>query len=273
MSFLSFMIAALGGLLLLGVASAAFVLLIGRRLFILWKEPYKRATDSLRRLSGPSLSFLKEFSQQPLLYQWLRNEAMREPTTLQILFCAADAGAREHILASLSKQEQKQLHIAVKKKKKISPQELEGAKAALRRYLEKEYRNPLSSSSLSFYKLYFYEEYGQALQHIEQYKKALDPALQEAITDIAASALRSLPYYKERRMYEQQHKLEVVLTKDLPEMLTLISSLPSVQRREKEQELTAVLQELKEEINGAYSALEHELNVKMRAAKEKFHAK
>ncbi|GAA3331792.1 hypothetical protein GCM10020331_089760 [Ectobacillus funiculus] len=87
--------------------------------------------------------------------------------------------------------------------------------------------------------------------------------MQEAITDIAASVLSGIPYYKERRMYEQQHKFEVFfLTKDLPDMLTLISNLPPAQRKEKEQELTVYLQEFQEEINSSHAALEQELKVK-----------
>jgi len=272
MSILTFILFVLGGLLLFGLSAAAFLLFIGRRLFLSWKEPYKRATESLKRLSGPSLSFLQEFSQHPSLYQWTRNEGNREPAALYALFCAADDSTRDRMLASLTKQEQKRLRTALKRKKKFLPQELDDAKVAVRRYMEKEYQNPLRKSSLSFYKLYFYEEYGQALQHIEHYKKAVNPAMQEAITDIAVSVLSSIPYYKERRMYEQQHKFEVFLTKDLPDMLTLISNLPPAQRKEKEEELTAYLQEFQEEINGSHAALERELNVKMRAAKEKFHA-
>lgn len=272
MSILTFILLILGGLLLFGLSAAAFLLFIGRRLFLSWKEPYKRATESLMRLSGPSLSFLQEFSQHPSLYQWIRNEANREPAALSALFCAADDSTRDRILASLTKQEQKRLRTALKRKKKFLPQELDDAKSTVRRYMEKEYQNPLRKSSLSFYKLYFYEEYGQALQHIEHYKKAVNPVMQEAIIDIAASVLSSIPYYKERRMYEQQHKFEVFLTKDLPDMLTLISNLPPAQRKEKEQELTAYLQEFQEEINGSHAALEQELNVKMRAAKEKFQA-
>ena len=272
MSILTFILLVLGGLLLLGLGTAAFLVFIGKRMFLSWKEPYKRATESLMRLSGPSLSFLQEFSQQPSLYQWVRNEANREPAALYALFCAADDSAKDRIFASLTKPEQKRLRTALKRKKKFSQQELDDAKYTVRRYMEKEYQNPLRKSSLSFYKLYFYEEYGQALQHIEHYKKAVNPVMQEAITDIAASVLSSIPYYKERRMYEQQHKFEVFLTKDLPDMLTLISNLPPAQRKEKEQELTVYLQEFQEEINSSHAALEQELNVKMRAAKEKFHA-
>lgn len=271
MSILSVILLILGIVVLFGLGAATALFLIGRRVLLSWKKPYKRAMDSFGRLSGQSLSFLREFSRQPLLYQWLYSEAVREPAAVVALFCAADDAAKERILALLSKQEQKKLHAMVKKKKKFTMQELDDARNAVKRYMEAEYRNPLRKLSLSFYKLYFYEEYASALQYIDDYKKAVSPVLQEAIESIVVSVLRSIPYYKERRMYEQQHKFEVFVTKDVPDMLTLISSIPPMQRREKEKELTVFLQEFQKDMDGAHTAVEHDLNVKMRAAKEKFH--
>jgi hypothetical protein len=58
-------------------------------------------------------------------------------------------------------------------------------------------------------------------------------------------------------------------------MLSLISQLPPAQRHEKEEELAAFLKEFQQEAeeaeNSMYSSVEHALNVKMRAAKEKFY--
>jgi hypothetical protein len=67
----------------------------------------------------------------------------------------------------------------------------------------------------------------------------------------------------------------VFLTKDIPDMLALISQLPPSGRVEKEEELILFLQEFQQEVEEAetsmFSSVERELNVKMRAAKRKFH--
>jgi hypothetical protein len=275
MDFWSFVLFALGFLLLSGLGVIAALFFLGRRLFLSWKNPYKRATDSLQRLSHTSVPFLKEFTHHPLFYQWLRTEGKQNQAVLPVLFCAADEHTREHIFSLLPKHEQRNLHIALKKKRGFTDEDINQTVMNVRRYMEQEYQHPEKQLDLSFYTLYFYDEYSTALTYIQNYKKSVNPALRGTIDNIVTSVLHSIPYYRERRMYEEKHKFEMFLTKDLPEMLSLISQLPPAQRHEKEEELAAFLKEFQQEAeeaeNSMYSSVEHALNVKMRAAKEKFY--
>ena len=83
-----------------------------------------------------------------------------------------------------------------------------------------------------------------------------------------------MPYYQEQRMFEQQHKLETFLMKDLTAMLSLVVQLPPSQRPEKEEELKIYLENFQKEMEvverDIRDSIDHDLNVKMRALTEKF---
>ncbi|MFX3624452.1 MAG: DUF3974 domain-containing protein [Ectobacillus sp.] len=275
MEFLSFLLYVLGFIVLFGIGAAIALFFLGRKLFLSWRKPYKKANDSLQRLAHAAHPFLDEFTRHPLFRQWLRTDARQELPVLTVLFCAADQQTKNYILSSLPKYEQKRLHATVKQKRKFTNEDVNYAVSAVRAYMDDEYHHPGKKHDLSFYKLYFYDDYAQAISYIENRKRAVTPALGKTIDDIIALVLQNIPYYRERRMYEQTHKFEMLLTKDLPEMLELISQLPPAKRQEKENELALYLadfrQELEEAENSMYSSVNHALNVKMRATKEKFY--
>nr|WP_279665468.1 DUF3974 domain-containing protein [Ectobacillus ponti] len=266
---------ALAVIILLGLSALGLAFFVGRKLFLSWKQPYKRASDSLHRLPHTSVPFLQEFSQHPEFRRWLHQKGRQETGALAALFCAADERMREYVLAALPKQDQKRLHHTVKHKKSFSKEELERTALVVRSYLDEEYRSPAKKPDLDFYSLYFYEEYGETLQYIAKQQRLVNPALQETITGMVASVLQSIPFYRERRLYEQQHKLEMFLTKDLPDMLGLVAQLSPAQRRDKEQELASFLikfqKEIEESENSMYINLGRALDIKMRAAEEKLH--
>ena len=69
-------------------------------------------------------------------------------------------------------------------------------------------------------------------------------------------------------MFEQQHKLETFLMKDLTAMLSLVVQLPPSQRPEKEEELKIYLENFQKEMEvverDIRDSIDHDLNVKMR---------
>ncbi|MBO9131033.1 DUF3974 domain-containing protein [Bacillus sp. 165] len=275
MDFLSLILVVLGFFLLSGLAVMVAMFFFGRKLFLSWKKPYRKAIDSLERLSHSSVPFLKEFTNHSLFYEWLRKERKQHQDVLPVLFCLSEERTRERIFLLLPKQEQRKLHVALKQKKSITNEDIEKVTASVQSYMEEEYKHPTKQLDFSFYTLYFYEDYAAALTYIQNYTKSINPALRETIDNIVVSALHSIPYYRERRMYEEKHKFEMFLTKDLPDMLSLISQLPPSQRHEKEAELGVFLKEFQQEAeqakNSMYSSVENALNVKLRATKEKFY--
>ncbi|MFD3448236.1 DUF3974 domain-containing protein [Microbacteriaceae bacterium 4G12] len=262
--------------LLIGPAIMIGLFFLARKLYLSWRKPYKRATDSLYRTSHPALPFLQEFMYHPLFLQWLRTEANREQTSFALLLCATDEKKREYLFSTLMKTEQKSLNRLIRQKGTFRSEDIDYTMKQIRGYMDQEYQHPTKKLDLSFYTLYFYSEYGDVLKYIQSHKRLVNSQLQVAIEYIVISVLRSIPYYKEQRMYEQQHKFEAFLTKDLPEMLTLISKLQQPERSEKEEELTAFLVDFEQDIAAAKKdialAVEHALNVKMRATKVKFEA-
>ena len=66
MSFIQTVLVLLGTLLLIAFTVVVLVVYFGRKLYFSWTKPYKRAHDSLDKLSNKSLPFLQEFTQHPL---------------------------------------------------------------------------------------------------------------------------------------------------------------------------------------------------------------
>ena len=74
-------------------------------------------------------------------------------------------------------------------------------------------------------------------------------------------------------MFEQQHKLETFLMKDLTAMLSLVVQLPPSQRpegRRIENLLGKFPKEMEVVERDIRDSIDHDLNVKMRATTEKF---
>ncbi len=108
-------------------------------------------------------------------------------------------------------------------------------------FLRQETQQTVKPTDLSFYKLYFYDRYPDALNTIQAYKRSINPSLQRTVDDITISVLNALPYYQEQRMFEQQHKLETFLMKDLIAMLSLVVQLPPSQTARKRRRIKNLL--------------------------------
>ncbi len=107
MSFIQTVLLLLGTLLLIAFTVVVLVVYFGRKLYFSWTKPYKRAQDSLDKISNKSIPFLQEFTQHPLFYRWIRTEGKKEQNTLNTLFCASGQRTREQVFSMLPKEKQK----------------------------------------------------------------------------------------------------------------------------------------------------------------------
>lgn len=273
MSFIQTVLVLLGTLLLIAFTVVVLVVYFGRKLYFHGRNR-TRAQDSIEKLSNKSTPFLQEFTQHPLFYRWIRTEGKKEQHTLNTLFCTSSQRTREQVFSMLPKEKQKKVHVMAKTTKKFTNEDIDVAAMKVKDFLRQETQQTVKPSDLSFYKLYFYDRYPDALNTIQTYKRSINPSLQRTVDDITISVLNALPYYQEQRMFEQQHKLETFLMKDLTAMLSLVVQLPPSQRPEKEEELKVYLQNFKKEMEvverDIRDSIDHDLNVKMRAATEKF---
>ncbi len=80
MSFIQTVLLLLGTLFLIAFTVVVLVVYFGRKLYFSWTKPYKRAHDSLDKLSNKSLPFLQEFTQHPLFLS-LDSYGRKERTT------------------------------------------------------------------------------------------------------------------------------------------------------------------------------------------------
>ncbi|PFZ03526.1 hypothetical protein COL60_25745 [Bacillus pseudomycoides] len=274
MGFFEFVLMIGGILLLLGFTVVVLFVYFGRKFYLSWAKPYKRAHESVEKLSNKSTPFLQEFTQHPLFYRWIRTEGKKEQKALNTLFCISGQRTREQVFSMLPKDKQKKVHVMAKTTKKVTNEDIDVAVMKVKDFLRQESQQSSKPTDLSFYKLYFYDLYPDALNTIQAYKRSINPSLQRTVDDITISVLNALPYYQEQRMFEQQHKLETFLMKDLIDMLSLVAQLPPSQRPEKEEELQVYLQNFQKEMEvverDIRDSIDHDLNVKMRAAKEKF---
>lgn len=264
----------IGTLLLIGFTIVVLLVYFGRKLYLSWAKPYKRAHESIEKLSNKSTPFLQEFTQHPLFYRWIRTEGEKEQKAFNTLFCVANQRTREQVFSMLPKDRQKKVHSMAKTTKKITNEDMDVAVMKVKEFLRQEAQQSMKPTDLSFYQLYFYDRYPDALKTIQSYKRSINPSLQRTVDEITISVLQALPYYQEQRMFEQQHKLETFLMKDLIDMLSLVAQLPPSQRPEKEEELKMYLQNFQKEMEAVErdirDSIDYDLNVKMRAATEKF---
>ncbi|MEC2645341.1 DUF3974 domain-containing protein, partial [Bacillus thuringiensis] len=87
MSFIQTVLLLLGTLLLIAFTVVVLVVYFGRKLYFSLTKPYKKAQDSLVKLSNKSIPFLQEFTQNPLFYRWIRTEGKKEQKILNTLYC------------------------------------------------------------------------------------------------------------------------------------------------------------------------------------------
>lgn len=107
MSFIQGVLLLLGSLLLIAFTVVVLVVYFGRKLYFSWTKPYKRAQDSIEKLSNKSTPFLQEFTQHPLFYRWIRTEGKKEQHTLNTLFCTSGQRTREQAFSMLPKENRK----------------------------------------------------------------------------------------------------------------------------------------------------------------------
>ncbi|WP_242142970.1 MULTISPECIES: DUF3974 domain-containing protein [unclassified Bacillus cereus group] len=274
MGFIKMVLLFIGTLLLIGFTIVVLFVYFGRKLYLSWAKPYKRAHESIEKLSNKSTPFLQEFTQHPLFYRWIRTEGKKEQKAFNTLFCVANQRTKEQVFSMLPKDRQKKVHSMAKTTKKITNEDMDVAVMKVKEFLRQEAQQSMKPTDLSFYQLYFYDRYPDALKTIQSYKRSINPSLQRTVDEITISVLQALPYYQEQRMFEQQHKLETFLMKDLIDMLSLVAQLPPSQRPEKEEELKMYLQNFQKEMEAVErdirDSIDYDLNVKMRAATEKF---
>ena len=97
MSFIQGVLLLLGSLLLIAFTVVVLVVYFGRKLYFSWTKPYKRAQDSIEKLSNKSTPFLQEFTQHPLFYRWIRTEGKKVQHILNTLFCIRSTYERTSI--------------------------------------------------------------------------------------------------------------------------------------------------------------------------------
>ena len=179
MSFIQTVLLLLGTLLLIAFTVVVLVVYFGRKLYFSWTKPYKRAQDSLDKISNKSITFLQEFTQHPLFYRWIRTEGKKEQNTLNTLFCASGQRTREQVFSMLPKEKQKKVHVMAKTTKKLTNEDIDVAAMKVKDFLRQEAQQTVKPTDLSFYKLYFYDRYPDALNTIQAYKRSINPSLQK----------------------------------------------------------------------------------------------
>jgi hypothetical protein len=264
----------LGVLFVLGIVSVVTVALVGRKLYVSWKKPYKDALQSFDQLPIRSRSFIEAFVEHPIFGEWFKRNGRNQLDTLAVAYCASDERKRMKIMERLPKETKRRLHQHLKQMKQITQEDAMETANVFKEYMQKGLENPTKNIDMDFYTLYFHDEYAPALKIIQQNIRYVNATLRDKIEQVVSTILRSVPYYKERRMYEQTHKLETVLMKDLPGMLQILSQFSPSQRLEKESELEAYLQEFSKDLQQTEDKInadiEQQLVVKMRATTEKF---
>ena len=107
MSFIQTVLLLLGTLLFNSIYCRCFSRILRAETVFSWTKPYKRAQDSLDKISNKSIPFLQEFTQHPLFYRRIRTEGKKEQNTLNTLFCASGQRTREQVFSMLPKEKQK----------------------------------------------------------------------------------------------------------------------------------------------------------------------
>ena len=118
MSFIQTVLLLLGTLLLIAFTVVVLVVYFGRKLYFSWTKPYKRAQDSLDKISNKSIPFLQEFTQHPLFYRWIRTEGKKEQNTLNTLFCASGQRTRASLL-DVTERKAEKVHVMAKLRKSL----------------------------------------------------------------------------------------------------------------------------------------------------------
>lgn len=78
MGFFKLVLILIGVLLLVGFTIVVLLVYFGRKFYLSWAKPYKRANESIEKLSNKSTPFLQEFTQNPLFYRWIRTEGKKK---------------------------------------------------------------------------------------------------------------------------------------------------------------------------------------------------
>ncbi len=81
----------------------------------------------------------------------------------------------------LPKDRQKKVHSMAKSTKKITNEDMDIAVMKVKEFLRQEARQSIKPTDLSFYQLYFYDRYPDALKTIQAYKRSITPSLQRTV--------------------------------------------------------------------------------------------
>ena len=118
MSFIQTVLLLLGTLFLIAFTVVVLVVYFGRKLYFSWTKPYKRAHDSLDKLSNKSLPFLQEFTQHPLFYRWIRTEGKRTTYIKHAFLCIGSTYERTSIL-NVTERKTEKVHVMAKTTKSL----------------------------------------------------------------------------------------------------------------------------------------------------------
>ena len=143
------------------------------------QKPYKRAHDSLDKLSNKSLPFLQEFTQHPLFYRWIRTEGKRTTYIKYAFLCIRSTYERASIL-NVTERKTEKVHVMAKTTKKLTNEDIDVAAMKVKIF-KTETQQTVKPTDLSFYKLYFYDRYPDALNTIQAYKRSINPSLQKQL--------------------------------------------------------------------------------------------
>lgn len=119
MGFIKMVLLLIGTLLLIGFTIVVLLVYFGRKRYLSWAKPYKRAHESIEKLSNKSTPFLQEFTQHPLFYRWIRTEGKKEQKAFNTLFCVANQRTREQVFSMLPKDRQKKCIVWQNQRKRL----------------------------------------------------------------------------------------------------------------------------------------------------------
>ena len=105
-------------IVLIAFTVVVLVVYFGRKLYFSWTKPYKRAHDSLDKLSNKSLPFLQEFTQHPLFYRWIRTEGKRTTYIKYAFLCIRSTYERASIL-NVTERKTEKVHVMAKRRKSL----------------------------------------------------------------------------------------------------------------------------------------------------------
>ena len=126
MSFIQTVLLLLGTLLLIAFTVVVLVVYFGRKLYFSWTKPYKRAHDSLEKLSNKSLPFLQNLHN---IHSFIAGFARKEKRATYIkhsFLCIEPTYERASIL-NVTERKTEKVHVMAKTTKKLTNEDIDVA--------------------------------------------------------------------------------------------------------------------------------------------------